>query len=313
MATTQREKRAGDIVLISPNDIVIEDGFNVREAYDGIEDLALSLLNEGQVNNIKVYKYPKGHENHGKYVVRVGHRRTLAGQHIVNTMGEADFMLKAEKLKTDDLTANLLLQWNSQSETPLNEVEKANLIFRLRSLENDGVRMISDEEIQNRLGISVAQMYNLLAIVDAPKTVKAAIVNDEISMTTVNAIIRQNATGRGSKRVVDFDAIENTVVSLVEEAKTSTSTKGKKGAKVTGANLKGNDDKKAKSGSGSNPQTTSSTNDTKDRQQSLEAKIGDLRKLVKDGVSDSEVIANFIEVLEALETQTAQEVLASYQ
>ena len=306
MATT--EKRAGDIVLINPNDLIFEDGFNVREKYEGIEDLALSLLNEGQVNNIKVFKCRAGSENEGKYLVRVGHRRTLAAQYIANVLGNKDFMVRAEKLRTDDPLANLLLQWNSQSETPLNDVEKANLIFRLRSAKDEeGVRAITDEDIQNRLGISVAQMYNLLAIVDAPKTVKLAIVNDEISTTTVNAIIRKNATGRGENRKVDYDAIEATVAELVTEAQTSTATKGKKGKKVTGANLG------AGSGTGSNPSTTSSTNDTKERTQSLESKINELCNLVEDGVSDSPVIANFVEVVKAFEGKTAQEVIALFQ
>ena len=122
----EREKRGGDIILVSPNSLIFEEGFNVRQAYNGIEDLALSILNEGQVNNLKVYKVKKGQPHYDertpKYLVRVGHRRTFAGQRIVNVLGQKDFMLRAEKLNSNDEISNLLLQFNSQSETPLNDV-----------------------------------------------------------------------------------------------------------------------------------------------------------------------------------------------
>lgn len=286
----EREKRAGDIILVNPNDLIFEEGFNVRQAYNDIEELALSIANEGQVNNLKVYKVKKGDprydENTPKYLVRVGHRRTLAGQRIVNVLGQKDFMLRAEKLSNNDMIANLLLQFNSQSETPLNDVEKGTLIARLRSAEADGERVVTDEDIQNRLGISQPQMYNLLALVNVPDSVKTAIVNDEISATTVNQIIRDNSKGRGAKRVVDNDAIEAEVKSLVSNAQVSP-TKGKKGKKVTSANRG-------------------------ERKQSLASKINELKLQSNNGGVKSEIIANFIEVVNALEEKTVSELLLDY-
>lgn len=287
MATAAREKRAGEIILINPNDIVFEEGFNARQKYEGIEELALSILNDGQVNPLKVYKGRKGTEYEGKYIARVGHRRTLAGQHIVNNMGQADFMLKAEKLSKDDPIANLLLQFNSQSEFPLNDMEKADLINRLRQAEENGERVITDEEIQNRIGISTAQMYNLLALVDTPKTVQASIVKGEISATTVNAIIRENAEGRGKNRKVDMKAVAKEVKSLVKSAKTSKTSKGKKGSTVTGANRK-------------------------ERKQSLQSKINELKLQAENGAVSSTVIQNFIQVVNALEEGSVQEVLTQF-
>jgi hypothetical protein len=286
----EREKRAGDIILVNPNDLLFEEGFNVRQAYSGIEDLALSIVNEGQVNNLKVYKVKKGDprydENTPKYLVRVGHRRTLAGQRIVNVLGQKDFMLRAEKLSNNDMIANLLLQFNSQSETPLNYVEKGTLIARLRSAKADGERVVTDEDIQNRLGISQPQMYNLLALVNVPESVKTAIVNDEISATTVNQIIRDNSKGSGAKRTVDNDAIEAEVKALVSNAQVSP-TKGKKGKKVTSANRG-------------------------ERKQSLASKINELKLQSDNGGVKSEIIANFIEVVNALEEKTVSELLLDY-
>lgn len=286
----EREKRAGDIILINPNDLIFEEGFNVRQAYNDIEELALSIANEGQVNNLKVYKVKKGDprydESTPKYLVRVGHRRTLAGQRIVNVLGQKDFMLRAEKLSNNDMIANLLLQFNSQSETPLNDVEKGTLIARLRSAKADGERVVTDEDIQNRLGISQPQMYNLLALVNVPESVKTAIVNDEISATTVNQIIRDNSKGRGAKRTVDNDAIEAEVKALVSNAQVSP-TKGKKGKKVTSANRG-------------------------ERKQSLASKINELKLQSDNGGVKSEIIANFIEVVNALEEKTVSELLLDY-
>jgi len=287
----EREKRGGDIILVSPNSLIFEEGFNVRQAYNGIEDLALSILNEGQVNNLKVYKVKKGQphydESTPKYLVRVGHRRTLAGQRIVNVLGQKDFMLRAEKLNSNDEISNLLLQFNSQSETPLNDVEKGTLIARLRSAENaDGTRVVTDKDIQNRLGISQPQMYNFLALVNVPESVQTAIINDEISATTVNQIIRDNSKGRGAKRTVDNDAIEAEVTALVSNAQVSP-TKGKKGKKVTSANRG-------------------------ERKQSLASKINELKLQSDNGGVKSEIVANFIEVINALEEKNVSELLLDY-
>jgi ParB/RepB/Spo0J family partition protein len=265
-APKTRNKRAGEIVLLSPSDLFFEEGFNFRQNYTGIEELAKSINSKGQVNPIQVYKIRSG-ENKGKYYVRIGHRRTLAAQMIAKT--NPDFEIKALCLAKNDPLENLLLQFNSQTEVPLNPIEKGNLINAL--LEND----MDAKEIQANLGISQAQFYNLIKLTAAPASVQEAVTNDLISGTTVNALIRTHSNGTGNKRTLDGDALAVAVEAAISDAQAKP-TKGKKGAKATGSNTVG-------------------------KKVSLEAKIKQLIWLSQKSEENSEAIEAFVAVITSLE------------
>jgi len=265
-APKTRNKRAGEIVLLSPSELLFEEGFNFRQNYTGIEELAESMNSKGQVNPIQVYKIRSG-ENKGKYYVRIGHRRTLASQMIAKT--NPDFQIKALCLAKNDPLENLLLQFNSQTEVPLNPIEKGNLINAL--LEND----MDAKEIQTNLGISQAQFYNLIKLTAAPASVQEALTNDLISGTTVNALIRTHSNGSGNKRTLDGDALAAAVEAAISDAQANP-TKGKKGAKATGSNTVG-------------------------KKVSLEAKIKQLIWLSQKSEENSEAIEAFVAVITSLE------------
>lgn len=272
MSKSTRTKRAGEIFLLNPNDLIFEDGFNFRQNYTGIEELAQSIESKGQVNPIQVYKIRSG-ENKGKYYVRIGHRRTLAAQMIAKS--NPDFEVKAICLAKNDPIENLLLQFNSQTEVPLNAIEKGNLINAL--LENG----MDAKEIEANLGISQAQRYNLVKLTETPESVQEAIANDLISGTTVNALIRTHSSGTGNKRTLDGDALAKAVKSAISDAQANP-TKGKKGTKATGSNVGG-------------------------KKVSLETKIKQLIWLNKKSDSENTVLDNFATVVEALESADSAE------
>jgi len=278
-ATKTRTKRAGEVFLLNPNDLIFEDGFNFRQNYTGIEELAQSIQSNGQVNPVQVYKIRSG-ENKGKYFVRIGHRRTLAAQLIAKE--DANFEIKALCLSKNDPIDNLLLQFNSQTEVPLNSIEKGNLINAL--IENG----MSADEVQANLGISVAQFYNLIKLTSAPVSVQEAITNDLISGTTVNALIRTHSSGSGNKRTLDSKALAEAVDAAISDAQANP-TKGKKGAKATGSNITGA------------------------KKVSLETKIKQLLWLHQKCETPNEVLENFSKVIESLQADgaTAENVIDS--
>jgi len=281
-ATKTRTKRAGEVFLLNPNDLIFEEGFNFRQNYTGIEELAQSIQNNGQVNPVQVYKIRSG-ENKGKYFVRIGHRRTLAAQLIAKE--DANFEIKALCLSKNDPIDNLLLQFNSQTEVPLNPIEKGNLINAL--VENG----MDAKEIQANLGVSQAQFYNLIKLTTAPASVQDAIINDLISGTTVNTLIRTHSNGSGNKRTLDGDALAVAVQAAISDAQANP-TKGKKGVKATGSNtVKGA------------------------VKVSLEAKIKQLIWLNQKSEATNETIEAFAKVVALLENadSTAENVFESFE
>lgn len=278
MSKETRTKRAGEIFLLNPNDLLFEEGFNFRQNYTGIEELAQSIESKGQVNPIQVYKIRSG-ENKGKYYVRIGHRRTLASQMIAKN--NPDFEVKAICLAKNDPIENLLLQFNSQTEVPLNAIEKGNLIKALLDNGMDG------KEIEASLGISQAQRYNLVKLTETPQSVQEAIVNDLISGTTVNALIRTHSEGTGNKRTLDGDALATAVQAAISDANANP-TKGKKGKKATASNVSG-------------------------KKVSLETKIKQLIWLNKKANTENTVLDNFSAVVEALEgADSAESVMETF-
>jgi ParB/RepB/Spo0J family partition protein len=238
MSTTKtiasaREKRSAEVYELDPNQIVFEEGFNRRRQYTGIEELAQTIKMHGQVNPIQVFKARSG-ENKGKYVARIGHRRTLAAQLLATS--DPNFTVKAIKLKSDDPKANLLLQFTSQTEVPLTSVEKGSLINSLKDDHN-----MKNEEIQLSLGISSASLNNFSTQARMPESVQEAISNGDISGGVVNTFVRDVRAKLNTERADNFSeqvlsAVEGRVAKAVAKAKED-GTKGRKGATVTGADI----------------------------------------------------------------------------
>jgi len=263
--STERTKRGGEIFLLKPSELIFEEGFNKRKKYTEIPELAQSIREQGQVVPIQVYKIRSG-DNKGKYFVRIGHRRTMASQLIAEK--DKNFLVKAICLAKNDPIENLLLQFTSQTEVPLNSIEKGNLIVSLREVMTGKDK---DKEIQSKLGISQAQMYNLMKLTTAPESVQEAIMDDEISGTTVNQLIRQFSEGK----VLDAAGLEKSVKEAISDAQNNPE-KGNKGTKATSSNL--------------------------NKKVSLEKKIKQLLWLHKKKEVKSEALNQFAEVIALLET-----------
>lgn len=282
MSQTKREKRSAEVYELNPQDLVFEEGFNCRQQYNNIEGLANSIKTNGQANPVQVYKARSG-EHKGKYLVRVGHRRTLATQMISES--DPNFTIKAIKLKSDDPKANLILQGTSQTEEPLNSIEMGILILRLKKEHG-----MNNTSIENSLGISSATLNNYASQARMPESVQMAISNGEISGGVVNTFLREVRETLSTERADNFSpqvlsAVEGKVQRAVSSAKEK-GTKGNKAKTVTGADVA--------------------------KKQSLIAKVKQLKTLVESEENASEVLKNFVNVVGSLNVKTVEEVFEAF-
>lgn len=165
------------------SNIIVEEGFNVREDLKGIDELAKSIAINGQVSPGNGYKV-RGTE---QYVLTAGHRRfaaiQLANKKYGATITHMNIMTGSSDEK-DRVTAMLLDGDATQS---LTNEEMVKGIVRLIDLG------VSRKEIIDSLAISCsqAQKYNLVKAAEAPKAVQKMIEEGVISVAKVNALQRE--------------------------------------------------------------------------------------------------------------------------
>jgi ParB family chromosome partitioning protein len=191
--------RRSDLFLIDHRNVVIEEGFNCREDYGDIEALAQSIITNGQLEPILVFKV-RGEE---KYVVIEGHRRRLA-VNLANELGHT-IMLKAiigSANPEDRLFAQVI---TGNGKLPLNPIETAEVFKRLT------LHGYTVEQIVARVGKSGGHVYNMLRLAEVPIKVKNAITSGEIAATTVMQLVRNT----------DADKLSEVIEQAISVAKSS--------------------------------------------------------------------------------------------
>lgn len=194
--------KRGDLFWIDHRNIVIEEGFNCREDYGDIEALAQSIITNGQLEPILVFK-KRGEE---KYVVIEGHRRRLA-VNLANELGHT-IMVKAiigSANPEDRLFAQVI---TGTGKLPLNPIETAEVFKRLT------LHGYTVEQIVARVGKSGGHVYNMLRLAEVPIKVKNAITSGEIAATTVMQLVRNTD--------------ENKLVEVIEQAISVSKASGEK-------------------------------------------------------------------------------------
>jgi ParB/RepB/Spo0J family partition protein len=167
-------------VLLS--NVVVEDGFNVREDLTGIDELAKSIAINGQVTPGIGFKV-RGTE---QYVLTAGHRRfaaiKLANEKYGANITHMNVMAGSGDEK-DRVTAMLL---DGDASHSLTNEEMVKGISRLLDLG------VSRKEVIDSLAISrsQAQKYNLVKAAEAPKAIQKMLEEGVISLAKVNEIQR---------------------------------------------------------------------------------------------------------------------------
>lgn len=173
------EKRS-DVLHLDSRIIQVIDGFNIREDYGNLEELAASIKENGLRNPLRGFK-----EN-GIYYLTDGHRRLKAIQ-LLNAMGHTMRVpfLTEKSPSPEKRVLDMYICNDGKRLTPL---EESTLFARL---ENFGMTV---KEISDKLGCTETHVYNMRILADIPTRLKNRVRNNEISATLVMNIVRGNKT-----------------------------------------------------------------------------------------------------------------------
>jgi len=210
-------QRGEEIVKIELSKIVVRDGFNVREDYGDIEELAMSILENGQTLPGRVDVL----EN-GTFLLTDGHRRFKALQILAGMGNEPFFKAIVNNSKTTEEQLSLQ-RFTTQHNKPLAPAEVAELLQRLIHLG------YSQSQVAKKVGKTPAYVSQMLAFATESPLIKQEVKNGNINVHTV--IKLQKEIPVQSERV---EAVQKAVKEKAE-------TNGKKAVtahKVTGRDAK---------------------------------------------------------------------------
>ena len=171
------EKRS-DILHLDPRVINIVEGFNVREDYGDIEELASSI----EENGVRVPL--RGYKKDGEYFLIGGHRRHRASMLLISRGIELRVPFISEK--NPSLESQLIDTYVCNDGKRLTPLEESALFNRLRKCG------LSVKEISSKLRCTETHVYNMLILADVPTSLKNRIKNNDISATLVMSVVKEN-------------------------------------------------------------------------------------------------------------------------
>lgn len=214
MKTEMLSEKRSDLLHIDARAIHVVYGFNVRQDYGDIQELANSIKENGVRNPLRGYK------EKGEYVVTDGHRRLRAIMLLVEAGAEIRVPFITEKNPSEE--KRIIDMYICNDGKKLTPLEEAEIVTRLQNLG------LTSKEVATKLGCTEAHVCNMRAIADLPTKLKNRIKGNEISSTLVLSVVRQN-------KELTIDQITSKVEDILDKAKTS----GKKVTKsVVDAELK---------------------------------------------------------------------------
>jgi len=152
----------GTIYRIAPADIVIEDGFNCRQDYGDIKELANSIVESGLKNPLR------GYLKDGKFVVIDGHRRLKAINYAIKNGNDFKAVDCINDGKSNEET-RLFDQLTCNSGKAFTPIEQSEVINRLSNL---GWKQ---KDIAKKLGKTQAFVSQSLKIHSLPQKAKSLI------------------------------------------------------------------------------------------------------------------------------------------
>lgn len=202
--------------------IVVEAGFNVRTDLGDIDKLAKSIAQLGQQVPVIATKV-RGED---KFLLTAGHRR-LAAIHIANKKYGANItQINVMGAKGDEKQRVLTMLLDGEGSKKLTTSELATGFARLKEM---GMK---PKEIGENVGVSQAQVYNIIAVSKAPQTIQDMVEAGEISVALVNEI--QRTTKDADEQVkLAMEAVAN-----VQDAPATDGEEAPKKKKATSSNAK---------------------------------------------------------------------------
>lgn len=189
MATVNADiKKMTNLVSLPINLITVVDGFNVREDFGDLKELAHSIAENG----IKVPV--RGYVENGEYFLVDGERRIRASEIAINELGAAElkipFLIEAKGTSEEQRIKDM---WITNDGKPFTMLERAKAVKRMVDLGDE------ERNIATKLGKSITYISNLLKLEAVPNKVKKLIQKNKVSATFVVELIK-------AKKLEDFVA-----------------------------------------------------------------------------------------------------------
>ena len=170
------------VYRIPTSSILVREGFNKRVKYDGIEELAESIKENGIKEPLVVDVL-----SDGRVFIDRGHRRMMAINMLISkglVIDTVECFINAREVTEQQRIEDI---FNSNMfACKLNSVEQSAVVFDLKN--NFGE--ISNEEIGKRLGISRQQVDNLLLLAGTDDATKQEVLNGNLGVTEAIKYIR---------------------------------------------------------------------------------------------------------------------------
>jgi ParB/RepB/Spo0J family partition protein len=218
-AETVQKNTKNDYIKVLLSNVVVEDGFNVREDLTGIDELAKSIAINGQVVPGIGFKI-RGTE---QYVITAGHRRFAAIKVANEKYGAKITHMNVMAGSSDEkerVTAMLLDGDASHSLTNAEMVKGISKLLELGVTKKEIIASLA-------IGDSQAQKYNLIKAAEAPKAIQKMLEEGQLSVAKVNAIQRQTTDENEQVELAEKaskegrkpkEKKENPVIAVLEEA-----------------------------------------------------------------------------------------------
>jgi ParB family chromosome partitioning protein len=205
-----------DILLVDPKNIVVTEGFNVRQDMGDIDALADSILELGLQVPLKAKKV----RNEDKFELVDGHRRFAAVRKLMARGVDVGY-IEVMPFKGNEEERVFAMITTGTGQKALNEIEQAEAIKRLV---NFGYKA---DEIAKKIGKSLPHVYNLMALANVSKKIKETIMCGEISGTTVLNVVRTTTDEREQ-----YEMIQSAIKDAKESGKKKATSKNVTGLKT---------------------------------------------------------------------------------
>lgn len=169
----ENSQRFQEIVKISLDKIVIRENFNVRNSYGNIEELANSILENGQTiaGIVDVMA-------NNTFCLVEGHRRFKALQYLQEQGHEGIFFKAVVNTQKTTEEQRILQMFTSQDNKQLEPYEVAELLKRLINLG------YTQKSAAQKIGKTPAYISQMLSFANEPEAIKAMVREGKLTVNT---------------------------------------------------------------------------------------------------------------------------------
>ena len=190
-----KSKRKDRVLMsVSPNNLFVTLGFNVRKDYGNLDELMTSIIESGLQVPLKARPIPNADD---KWEVVDGHRR-LEAIKLANSRGHEIPYVDVLTFKGNEEEQVISMLITGTGQKPLNEMEQAIAVERLI---NFGYRV---DDIAKKMGRSLPHVYYLVKLSGLPAKIKDRIQDGYISGLTTMAITEKYPEDEWESRVEEL-------------------------------------------------------------------------------------------------------------